>query len=411
VPDVNESGSSAECKGRPQRGPGEVVSAECPAPGSDCVVMYGWPARYFAQNGYRQSICIAVTLYLVLTILSVDPWQALLTAITNGTLFAVLAGRRWPHVPASSRPTTELRVSPAGLVVGVRHGRANLLPWSRVEEVSLKRTSAAGLCRLRVRCDRADMIAACDPEMIGPILDYINACRSGHAGRAPYLTPCSRMTGPIGGGLAQDGVEVEADAIRLRQCPECSFDLAGVSAQGQCPECGFRFDARSLVALYGWNPERPSEFSWWQACLLLLGLLIGCWLVPPILISRLGMPAGLSRLLPLGLVGVCAAVFYQRRFVPRGRAGSAHFPLWGQLRLTRDGFGVRAGYGPCPLHPWSNRVYLHIDPIQDNTYKVRVTGSPEDERSPWVWAKLDIEADSQTVQEIVKRVAHWRRQA
>ena len=40
---------------------------------------------------------------------------------------------------------------------------------------------------------------------------------------------------------------------RPKQCPECAYDLTGLSPNGKCPECGLGFDEGSLY----WYPETP----------------------------------------------------------------------------------------------------------------------------------------------------------
>ncbi len=45
------------------------------------------------------------------------------------------------------------------------------------------------------------------------------------------------------------------DILRLKECPECGYDLTGLPAKHSCPECGFAYDASTFV-LNGHVPSR-----------------------------------------------------------------------------------------------------------------------------------------------------------
>ena len=87
------------------------------------------------------------------------------------------------------------------------------------------------------------------------------------------------------------------DILRLKRCPRCSYDLAGLPRNHACPECGFRYDELTfrldvggtklklqrsiealyfafmagLAVLYAWFSGRrtPTQFIW---AMLLLAL-------------------------------------------------------------------------------------------------------------------------------------------
>lgn len=45
--------------------------------------------------------------------------------------------------------------------------------------------------------------------------------------------------------------EVADDPLRLKHCPQCGYQLAGLPSEGTCPECGHAYDPRHVI-LHGW---------------------------------------------------------------------------------------------------------------------------------------------------------------
>ena len=59
--------------------------------------------------------------------------------------------------------------------------------------------------------------------------------------------------------VAGPSIELEnrpEDALRLRNCPACDYDLTGLAAKGICPECGRAYDDQAIY-LRGW-PTQPT---------------------------------------------------------------------------------------------------------------------------------------------------------
>lgn len=94
--------------------------------------------------------------------------------------------------------------------------------------------------------------------------------------------------------------------LRLRRCPQCDYDLAGLPRRHRCPECGFEYDP-SMFALYGW--QKHERFS---------------------VAGRLLIGAGPERLLGIAVLGfvvylVIAEVY--RTYQSWGTA-SGNLPIW-----------------------------------------------------------------------------------
>jgi len=46
----------------------------------------------------------------------------------------------------------------------------------------------------------------------------------------------------------------QPDILRLKTCPQCGYDLAGLPRRHQCPECAFAYD-ESMFMVHGWPPD------------------------------------------------------------------------------------------------------------------------------------------------------------
>src|SRR5688572_3267499 len=61
------------------------------------------------------------------------------------------------------------------------------------------------------------------------------------------------MDGAPSGQIVPTDPAVQAgDLLRLENCPQCGYALAGLPAAGICPECGTAYD-QSTVVLHGWG--------------------------------------------------------------------------------------------------------------------------------------------------------------
>lgn len=145
------------------------------------------------------------------------------------------------------------------------------------------------------------------------------------------------------------------DILRLRRCPQCAYDLAGLPRRHRCPECGFEYDP-SMFAVYGWTgKERLSVAG---------RLLMGTWAerllaILIFIVLACGVGWDVYKFCKTGSVEISLSFWFfiivivgtarLRSHVRRSRE-----ERWGtiQLLFTNAGASKRRGPGEPRFVPW-----------------------------------------------------------
>ncbi len=396
-----------------------------PASDPQILVLDGWPSRQLGGLRSRwmlvMSLCynslIAISLKELLLlwnvhVLSHVPDLFLIAVVWS--VFLVLAWpARWPAIPGNVVPTCHLHFSAAGFAISSASSHAEWQSWSTVTRVSIRRTLRADLSRIRLvqvetgpeRTDQGvDLVVACQSGMIGQVRRYVAACREGRLVVPPSL-PSTYLAAWTTARRSVRSNGLEEGDLRFTQCPQCGYDLIGLPDKGQCPECGFAYDSQRLIVLYG-SRARAREPLTRARLLCLFGMLIASVIGMYMLIAA---PRWVIYAFnPFWLLLLLAMTRFMHVHGGSRSAGSRFGACQtAQLRLSPEGFGLRVGYGPCPLKPWSDRTWLHIDPVEGQTYRIRITSTPVP-KSCTLLASLDFSGHAQAVVQLRETVTEWQ---
>ncbi|MBI1824869.1 MAG: hypothetical protein HY287_03210 [Planctomycetes bacterium] len=139
---------------------------------------------------------------------------------------------------------------------------------------------------------------------------------------------------------------------RPAKCPECAYDLTGLSAKGKCPECGLGYDEESLY--FYWRPKiRKGPYY-----LLLLTFSGGLPVVVRTIRSlRTDGPWNSEETLSVLFAVVVLVLFLWsawriRQSIKRGRYAA----------ITTDGLRVRSVQYTKAM-PWDQVQHIHVSPF------------------------------------------------
>ncbi len=208
----------------------------------------------------------------------------------------------------------------------------------------------------------------------------------------------------------------------LDRCPECGYLLTGLPEEGLCPECGFAYNA-DMIVLYGWGFGHRATLAnrRWTAsrmgCILFpAGLLTSgvIWLYMDAMkmafssrqVLLLLVPLFLPMLAPTAMmvIGVILGIWRRRELSSEGLP-----PV--QVRLFRDGFAQREGFGPATIKRWW-RWRVRFDPLDRSARECRYwcrVQAPKLWRLPMVSNPVDVEVrcDCQTADQIRRQLNEW----
>jgi hypothetical protein len=164
-----------------------------------------------------------------------------------------------------------------------------------------------------------------------------------------------------------------AAALRLLRCPRCEYSLEGLPGTGACPECGGTYSEDEII-LFGWSVSHRKQGSIFDVVV---------WLCAAISIAATMSTLARSRAFAVVLVFfllIFVASWFHMRKLKSGNAGVL------QLRLTRDGYGVRLGNGEVLLNPWragirviatrwgANRFLIAIEKPDEKFWEFKMSG-------------------------------------
>jgi hypothetical protein len=137
-------------------------------------------------------------------------------------------------------------------------------------------------------------------------------------------------------------------------CATCAYLLYGLGEQGRCPECGTEYGPTRIVL---WS-HIPKSYRHFTSIVMTLGLLM----------------VSLS-LLAMCLVPQVDTVLVAAYYLAGGAAaagGGWYMRNGWHVRLSRDGYGHRMGFGKARLTPWQGEETIILRRLDPATYLLAV---------------------------------------
>lgn len=168
--------------------------------------------------------------------------------------------------------------------------------------------------------------------------------------------------------------------LRLRRCPKCDYDLAGLPRRHRCPECGFEYD-ESMFVLYATSSSAWADLftgSWGTrmfrlACFAFFLYYFGSRIFENILLfwkSGSVIHGLIAFVYAGGIVALLLSVLrYRKARREHGGDTQLGFSSQGAWKTTKKG-----GVGPPDVIPWDCFRKIRIRRLSKGVWRLQLTG-------------------------------------